>query len=163
MWELLDAEARERLGKGGVRQALVDGKRELASRAARIGNAPLESDVRAVVSRVDGEPFDLVLEEGRFRVRGAGALPSSGTTPKQALSELRWALAVRANAFLFSLFVADAKRDVEAEVRALRSDLERLDALYVRVDGARAQVALPSGRLVRLLREGERWRIDAIE
>lgn len=160
---LLTAEARTALGREGTRRLIAESREEI--RAAARGAAGPKAVVHAVavVPYVDGERAVLVLQAGRFRVSGAGGLPSSARTPAQALADLRSALARRSYAALVRVLAGDTRAALEKDLRSMQAGLEHPESLHVRIRGESAEVDVPFGHKIMLKREAGVWRVYDLE
>src|SRR5208283_1045475 len=128
------------------------------------GQALSGKDARTVATArlrfADGEEVALDLENGRFYVTSAGAVPGGGRTPEEALDQLRRVLARRSYAGLMRVLSPTTRAAVEQDLRGLVSGLDRPATLPVTVSGETATIAVPGGHHVRLRRESGVWRVD---
>jgi hypothetical protein len=138
-------------------------REELAVRAREFARDDARAEGRAVIEFVSGERASLVLEQGQFRIEGAGTLPNGAKTPREALSALRSALARRSYTGLTRVLAAESLAALERDLAGLASGLEDPDALEVEVSGERATVRVPGGHLVRLKLEEGTWKVESFE
>src|SRR5262249_58777916 len=106
----------------------------------------------------DGEEATLDLEDGRFRIAAADALPAGARTPAQALEQLRRVLARRSYAGLLRVLSPATRSAIENDIRSLVEGLEQPEGLEVQVAGDTATVQIPGGHEVKLRREAGVWR-----
>ncbi len=156
---MLDADARAALSVQDVKRLLEGTGPQLDERAKALSATSARVDTTAEVTYSDGEVSVLNLEDGRFRVTGAGGLPGWGATPAQALGELRRALQRRSYSAMSAVLSSDSRRDLEQELKGLIDGLSRPEALDIDVDGDRAVVTTPSGHVVQLRREDGVWKV----
>lgn len=165
---LLDPETRETVAVDDVAAALDDYRAELADQADALerrvdgGGAPARA-------RWSGPPGAWVLRtergpEGRIGWRFEGGVFDAPTlaTPVEAVRALRSALARESLPGLLDVLSRGAAADARAEIGALVDETGDPDALDVTLEGDRAVVRTPTGRLIRLLREAGEWRVDAV-
>jgi hypothetical protein len=137
----------------GEREELAEEGRALSSRDARV-------EATARLRFADGEEAALDLQNGRFYVTSAGALPGGARTPEEALDQLRRVLARRSYAGLMRVLSPATRAAIEQDLRAVVSGLGRPETLPVTLAGDTATVAVPGGHHVRLRRESGVWRVD---
>lgn len=157
---LLSRDAQRRYGREQIAEVLSGDSVELRARSKSLEGAGVTVEVRAEVRLSDGRVAALRLEDGRYRVSAAEALPTVSTSPAQALSQLRAALEERDYRALLRLLSIDARAAAEHERALLLDDLGQPSSLAIEVDGDRARVRLPSGREMTLKREDGSWRFD---
>lgn len=160
IYGMLTDEGRRELGLEGTRQLVKDSRAELARNAASLASGRVTAQARARVRFDDGEVAELALDDGRFRIASAAALPAGARTPAEALAELRQALARRSYAALVRVLSGDTRGSLENDLRSLVDGLEHPDTLDVKVNGDSAEVRVPGGHAVRMKREAGVWRID---
>ncbi len=163
IYGLLTREAQREYGRAGTRRRVEEARAELRSDARALQSAHLSIAARAELRLAGGELVELTLEEGEYRITSASALPAAARSPAQALSALRAALMRRSLPQLFSLLSAEARATFERELQALIDGLEYPDSLSIIVEGDKAQLTLPSGQRIKLLREDGVWRVEAVE
>ncbi|MEO8183837.1 MAG: hypothetical protein ABI895_33855 [Deltaproteobacteria bacterium] len=159
VYGLLSQSAQQALGREGVKQVLDRDRKELiaAAASATAVNARVETLARVTYS---GErSASLVLEDGRFRIAAAAALPAHAATPEDALEELREVLARRSFAGLLRVLTADAGRALDAQLASMVDALGDPATVEIEVDGRRATARLPGGHTVKLEREDGAWRV----
>jgi hypothetical protein len=161
IYALLSRDAQRRYGREEVAARFSRDSAELqASRIESLSADGVTAEVRAEVRLVDGRLALLSLEDGRYRVSSAQALPVVSASPTQALSRLRAAVESRDYRALLGLLTSEAQTAAEHERAILLEDLGRPSSLSIEVDGDRARVTLPSGREITLKREDGSWRFD---
>ncbi|MBX3181358.1 MAG: hypothetical protein KIT72_14225 [Polyangiaceae bacterium] len=163
IYAMLTREAQREYGRSGTRARVEEARGELAKDARALGSPHASIAARAELRLSGGELVELTLEEGEYRLTSASALPAAARSPAQALSALRAALMRRSLPQLFSLMSAETRASFERDVQALIDGLEYPDSLSIVVEGDRAQLTLPSGQRIRLLREDGVWRVEAVE
>jgi hypothetical protein len=159
IFALLTPASRQALGRQGVLRLLRENQKELLEHAesAAAANARLEATVE--VAYADDRTARVVLEDGRFHVAAAGALPAAANTPTDALRELREVLARRSFEGLLRVLTRDTAQALESSLQGLMEALEEPSTLDIQVEGRRALARLPGGHTVTLEREDGVWRI----
>lgn len=160
IYSMLTREAQRTYGRSGTRKLVEGSRKELADSARALASGRATVQAEATVRYADGEEADLVVEDGRFRIGSAQALPAGARTPEQALAELRAALARRSYAGLMRVLSRDTRSSLDNDLSSLVDGLEDPETLDVKVSGDRADVKLPGGHSVKLKREAGVWRID---
>ena len=105
----------------------------------------------------------LDLDEGRFHVTAADALPAAATTPEQALGQLRKVLARRSYVGLLQVLSPKTRAAMEADLQSLVEGLDEPGALDVQVVGDSAVIQVPGGHRVELRRQDGIWYVDDFE
>jgi len=157
---MLTHEAQRTYGLSGTRKLVQSSHKELADNARALASGRATVQTEATVRYADGEEAALVVEEGRFHIGSAQALPAGARTPEQALAELREALARRSYAGLIRVLTRDTRSSLDNDLSSLVEGLEQPETLDVKVSGDRAEVKLVGGHSVKLKREAGVWRID---
>jgi len=139
---------------------VADQRAELADQAKAIGSPATQVKAEATVPFADGEAAALTVEEGRYKVATADALPSAARTPAQALEALRRVLARRSYAGLMRVLSKRTREAIETDLRTLVEGLEQPEALDVKTTGDVATVEIPGGHVVRLRKEDGAWRVE---
>ncbi|MEM1417066.1 MAG: hypothetical protein AAGH15_19370 [Myxococcota bacterium] len=141
--------------------------------AALLRAADDDAEVTAEVQLPDGERLELVLEDGRWRIRGNAVDVYDQSTPRAALRSFVRALAAKRYDVVLR-FVPDADREgmtTESMERAFegegREETERLLAALranldapIEVVGDRATMSYGEGASVQFLREDGVWKIE---
>jgi len=159
VYGLLSDSARQSLGREGVRQLLERDRKELIASATSATSASAHVETVARVAYSGERSASVVLEDGKFRVAAAAALPAHATTPEDALQELREVLARRSFAGLLRVLTADAGRSLDAQLASVVDALGDPATVEIEVDGRKATARLPGGHTVKLEREDGAWRI----
>jgi hypothetical protein len=146
-----------------VSQLLGDSKRELLEQATAATSERAEITTHVEVRFVDGEVATLSVDDGRFRIAAASALPAQATTPEQVLGELRAVLARRSYQGLVRVLTKEASHELETKLGSFVDALNEPDALEIQVDGDRAVVEAADGHRVELEREGGVWKVRSFE
>lgn len=162
MYDMLDEQGRRDLSRDDVRRMVASQRKELADQARSVGSSEVEVKATAEVRYADGETSVLELQDGRFRIASADALPAGARTPAQALEQLRRVLARRSYAGLMRVLTRQTRGSLENDVRSLVEGLEAPEELEIDQTGETATVRVPGGHLVRLRREAGTWRVDDI-
>jgi hypothetical protein len=163
VYALLTRDAQRQLGRERVTQILSDSKQELAEQSKGVTSERAEIATRATVRFVDGEMATLSVDEGRFRIASASALPAQASTPEQALAELRTVLMRRSYPGLVRVLTKETAHGFETKLDSLVEALDEADALEIQVDGDRAVVEAPNGHHIELERESGVWKIRNFE
>jgi hypothetical protein len=163
LYALLTTDAQRAHGRDGVARAVATDKRELVglSRAAATPTAVLET--RADVAFGGDRTARVVLEEGRFRVAAAAALPAGAESPRDALRELRDVLAQRSFAGLLRVLTRDSAQSLDGGLEDLVGALAEPSTVQIAVEGRRATAQLPGGHTVTLEREDGIWRVKEFD
>jgi hypothetical protein len=163
VYSLLTDEARRAHGRDGVARLLSADRRELVAlgRATTAPAAVLET--RADVAFGADRTAHVVLEEGRYRVAAAGALPAGAQSPRDALRELRDVLAHRSFAGLLRVMTRESAQTLDGGLTDLVDALAEPSTLKVDVEGRRATAQLPGGHTVTLEREAGIWRVKEFD
>ncbi len=160
VYELLSRDARTRYTREDIAALLSGDAVELQERGKSLTSAGATVEIEAELRLTNGQVAALRLEDGRYRVVSAQALPAVATSPVQALSRLRAAVDERDYRALIGLLTAEARTAVEQQRSILLDELDQPSSLSIEVDGDRARVTLPSGREINLKREDGSWRFD---
>jgi len=159
VYGLLSEPAQQALGREGVKQVLDRDRKELVAAAASATNVNARVETVARVSFPGERSASLVLEDGRFLVVAAAALPAHAASPEDALQELREVLARRSFAGLLRVLTADSGRALDAQLASVVDALRDPATVEIEVDGRRATARLPGGHTVKLEREDGIWRV----
>lgn len=159
VYALLTSTARQAQGRQGVARLLSSERPELVAlgRAAAASNAVLETS--ADVDFGNDRHARVVLEDGRFRVAAAGALPVGAITPRDALRELRDVLARRSVAGLLRVLTRESAEELDTGLAKLIEALAEPATVELDVEGRRATAQLPGGHTVTLEREDGIWHV----
>ena len=160
LYGLLSRDAQRRYNREEIAAFISADGVELQERSKAFANAGVFAEIRAEVRLANGQVAALRLEDGRYRVSSAQALPTVSASPVQALSRLRAAIQDRDYRALLRLLSSEARTAAEQERAILLDDLGQPSSLSIEVDGDRARVTLPSGREISLKREDGSWRFD---
>jgi hypothetical protein len=163
VYALLSEDARRAHGHDGVARLISSDRRELVAlgQAATSPRAVLET--RADVAFGADRTARVVLEEGRYRVAAAGALPAGAESPRDALRELRDVLAQRSFAGLLRVLTRESAQSLDAGLEDLVEALAEPSTLQLDVEGRRATAQLPGGHTVTLEREDGIWRVKEFD
>ena len=157
---MLSARSRQSLAVSDVERILADERAELQAQAKAMQDANAIVRASARVRYADGEDATLDLEDGRFRVSSADALPAGARTPSEALEQLRRVLARRSYAGLMRVLSPSTRSAVESDLRSLVDGLAHPEGLDVQVSGDVAQVQIQGGHFVKLRRESGVWKVE---
>ncbi len=160
IYGMMTDRAQKARSRDEVRAIVTSERAELseAGRALSAKEARVEATAR--LRFADGEEAALDLENGRFYVTSAGALPGGARTPEEALDQLRRVLARRSYAGLMRVLSPATRAAIEQDLRGLVAGLDRPETLPVTLAGETATIAVPGGHHVRLKREAGVWRVD---
>jgi hypothetical protein len=163
LYALLTSDAQRAHGRDGVARSLATDKRELLGlgRAAAASTAVLET--RADVAFGADRTARVVLEDGRFRVAAAAALPAGAESPRDALRELRDVLAQRSFAGLLRVLTRDSAQSLDGGLEDLVGALAEPSTVQIDVEGRRATARLAGGHTVTLVREDGIWRVKEFD
>lgn len=156
---MLTEDAQRRYGTDGTRERVRDARTELARRGKALRGDATTVEAVATVRYLDGETASLEVQDGRFYVSSAAALPAGARSPVEALAQLRHVLARRSYAGLVRVLTAETRSAIESDLRSLVEGLEEPESLDVQVRGDTAVVSVPGGHQVTLRREEGVWRV----
>ena len=158
-YALLSDSARRAYGRQGVARLLSSERRELVAlgRGAAARNAVLETS--ADVDFGNDRRARVVLEDGRYRLAAAGALPAGAATPRDALRELRDVLARRSVAGLLRVLTRESSEALATGLAQLVEALAEPSSVELDIEGRRATAQLPGGHTVTLEREDGIWHV----
>jgi hypothetical protein len=159
LYALLSKRSQNATRPADVASMVADEKSELAAQAKGLAEPGALVHASARVRYPDGEDATLALEDGQFRVSTAFGLPSAHTT-REALEELRRALARRSYAALMRILSPATKSAIESDLRSLVDGLAHPEGLEVQEAGDAASVQIPGGHYVKLRREAGVWRVE---
>jgi len=159
IYGMLSKRSQDSMRAVDVARIVADQRSELAAQAKGLGDSGSVVRASARVRYPDGEDATLALEDGGFRVSTAFGLPSAHTT-REALEELRRALARRSYAALMRILSPSTRSAIETDLRSLVDGLSHPEGLEVQEAGDAASVQVPGGHFVKLRREGGVWRVE---
>jgi len=159
IYGMLSQRSQSSMRAADVARIVADERGELAAQAKGLGDPASVVRANARVRYPDGEDATLTLEDGNFRVSTAFGLPSARTA-REALEELRRALARRSYAALMRVLSPSTRSAIESDLRSLVDGLSHPEGLDVQEAGDAASVQIPGGHFVKLRREGGVWRIE---
>jgi hypothetical protein len=159
VYGLLSGSAQQALGREGVKLVLERDRKELVAAAASAISANARVETLARVDYSGERSASLVLEDGKFRIAAAAALPAHAASPEDALQELREVLTRRSFAGLLRVLTVDAGRALDAQLASVVEALGDPATVELEVDGRRATARLPGGHTVKLEREDGAWRV----
>jgi hypothetical protein len=160
IYGMMSDESRRAISKEELRRVLDEQNKELGEHAKGVSSEERVLHARAEVRYDDGEVVSLDLDNGRFKVTAADALPAAAKTPAQALTQLRRVLARRSYAGLLRVLSPRTRAAIERDLRSLVEGLTDPEALSVDVVGDAATVDVPGGHQVKLRREDGVWHVD---
>ena len=163
IYAMMSEESQRAISREELRRVLADQKRELGEHAQGLGASERVISAHAEVKYDDGEVVSLDLDEGKFRVTAADALPAAAKSPSQALTQLRRVLARRSYAGLLRVLSPRTRAALERDLRSLVEGLGEPDSLDVEVVGDAASVDIGGGHRVKLRREDGVWYVDDFE
>jgi hypothetical protein len=159
LYGMLSKRSQVAMRSADVERIVADERSELAAQAKGLGDPGSVVRASARVRYPDGEDATLALEDGDFRVSTAFGLPSAHTT-REALEELRRALARRSYAALMRILSPATRSAIESDLRSLVDGLAHPEGLEVLEAGDAASVQVPGGHSVKLRRESGVWRVE---
>jgi hypothetical protein len=163
VYALLTDAARRAHGRDGVGRLLATDRDEMLglARATTASTALLET--HADVTFAGDRTARVVLEEGRFRVAAAAALPAGAESPRDALRELRDVLAQRSFAGLLRVLTKESAQSLDGGLEDVVEALAEPSTVSIDVEGRRATARLPGGHSVTLEREDGIWRVKEFD
>jgi hypothetical protein len=135
---------------------------ELQARAAQLSSSDARVESEATLELADGATARLTMEDGAFRVAGAGAFPLRPGSPEETLREFARALRERNLTVLAQLLTEDASRRLLERVDALATALIDLPSANVELSAERARVELADGQTILLRREQGIWLVEEL-
>ena len=163
LYALFSEESRRAVSLDELREVLKKQQPELTAHAAALKTSDRVTEARAEGRFDDGEVVPLDLDEARFHVTAADALPAAATTPEQALGQLRKVLARRSYVGLLQVLSPKTRAAMEADLQSLVEGLDEPGALDVQVVGDSAVIQVPGGHRVELRRQDGIWYVDDFE
>lgn len=160
---MLSERGRRELHVDDVRKLVEEAHEELTAQARAVSEPGAMLMATARVRYADGEEAVLDLDDGRFKVSSADALPALARTPEQALAQLRRVLARRSYAGLSRVLSPSTRNAIESELRSLVEGLAHPEGLEIDVQGERASVRVEGGHVVKLRRERGIWYVEDLE
>lgn len=160
IYGMLTKEAQRTYGRAGTRRLVADQRAELRRAGEALASPNTTVQASARVRYADGEVAVLEVENGRFRIGSAAALPAGARTPVEALAEFRQVLARRSYAGLMRVLTRNRRSLVDTDLRSLVTGLDQPETLDVKIKGNTAEVRIPGGHSIKLKREEGVWRID---
>ncbi len=160
IYELMSDESRRAISRDELSRVLKEQRGELGKHAKALSSSEWAITARAEVRYRDGEVVSLDLNDGRFGVTAADALPAAARSPSQALGQLRRMLARRSYSGLLRVLSPRTRAAIERDLRSLVEGLSEPESLEVEVVGDAATVVVPGGHQVRLRREDGVWYVD---
>jgi hypothetical protein len=160
LYAMMTSASREARSRGEL-EAMLDGERaELADQGKALSGPDVRVEASAVLHFADGEEAALDLQDGRYGVSAAGALPGGARTPEGALDQLRRVLARRSYAGLMRVLSQPTRAAIENDLRTLVEGLGAPETLPVQQQGDTAVVQIPGGHQVKLRRESGIWHVE---
>jgi hypothetical protein len=160
IYAMLTTEAQRTYGRARTRRLVGDERTELSRSGRALSSSNTTVHATARVRYADGEVATLQIENGRFRIGSADALPAGARTPTEALAELRQVLARRSYSGLMRVLTLEKRSSVNTDLRSLVMGLDQPETLDVKIDGDTAEVHIPGGHFIKLKREEGVWRVD---
>jgi hypothetical protein len=160
IYDMLSERARQSWRPADVERIVGDEKVELAALAKAVSEPGAVIRATARVRYPDGEDASLDLEDNAFHIRSADALPAAARTPREALEQLRRALARRNYAALMRVLSPTTRSAIESDLRSLVDGLKEPDGLDVQISGDAASVQIQGGHSVKLRRDGGLWKVE---
>jgi hypothetical protein len=160
IYAMMTSASREAHSRGELEAMLADEKPELAEQGKALSGPDVRVEASAILHFADGEEAALDLQDGRYGVSAAGALPGGARTPEGALDQLRRVLARRSYAGLMRVLSQPTRAAIENDLRTLVDGLGSPETLPVQQTGDTAVVQVPGGHQVKLRRESGIWRVE---
>jgi len=160
IYDMLSERSRKSWRPADVERIVADEKAELATQAKAVSEPGTVVRASARVRYPDGEDATLDLEDNGFRISSADALPAAARTPREALEQLRRALARRSYAALLRVLSPSTRSAIESDLRSLVDGLKDPDGLEVQISGDAASVQIQGGHSVKLRRDAGVWKVE---
>jgi hypothetical protein len=160
LYAMMTSASREARSRGELEAMLADEKSELAEQGKALSGPDVRVEASAILRFADGEEAALDLQDGRYAVSAAGALPGGARTPEGALDQLRRVLARRSYAGLMRVLSQPTRAAIENDLRTLVDGLGAPETLPVQQTGDTAVVQVPGGHQVKLRRESGIWHVE---
>lgn len=163
MYSLLTDAARRAHGREGVARLLSTDRQEMLGLALATTASSALLETHADVTFGADRTARVVLEDGRFRVAAAAALPAGAESPRDALRELRDVLAQRSFAGLLRVLTKESAQSLDGGLEDVVEALAEPSTVLIDVEGRRATARLPGGHTVTLEREDGIWRVKEFD
>jgi hypothetical protein len=163
VYALLTDAARRAHGRDGVGRLLTTDRDEMLGLARATTASTAQLETHADVTFAADRTARVVLEEGRFRVAAAAALPAGAESPRDALRELRDVLAQRSFAGLLRVLTKESAQSLDGGLEDVVEALAEPSTVSIDVEGRRATARLPGGHSVTLEREDGIWRVKEFD
>lgn len=151
------------ISKADVVATVASAKAELKDQAKELRETK-EVTAVALLRWDDGTEASLVLEKGRFRVKGAVLMPGGGSRPEEAIGGFRDALHRRSYPALLRMLSPGLRAAVEAQLKGLEKAIGDPEKLPIPPDaGDEIEIKLENGHKLRLKRIDKTWYIDNFE
>lgn len=168
---MLTKRAQEQLSPEELRELLQESPaeyRELREQLQALTQQELTQSAWQVEARLpftNGSEIFLRGEQGEFRLQGSGVSSAGAASPEAALLELHQTLRRQSLPGLLALLSAQKKQELTGLLEALTeaTTAEQLEFAEVELLGERAQVRLPSGLLISLVRESGVWKLEEVQ
>jgi hypothetical protein len=160
LYAMMTSASREARSRGELEAMLADERSELAEQGKALSGPDVRVEASAILRFADGEEAALDLQDGRYGVSAAGALPGGARTPEGALDQLRRVLARRSYAGLMRVLSQPTRAAIENDLRTLVDGLGAPETLPVQQTGDTAVVQVPGGHQVKLRRESGIWHVE---
>lgn len=174
-YDLLAEDTRTHLSYEAFVRSLGSDRGATQARAGLLGHVPTSSETHAIV-QIDGEPVELVIEEGAFRIVGNPAAPVDQSTPRGVARSFVYALEERRADLLLALAPPAAREALDAtqiaaalesENRAAYAELAAAlrSALgsVIEVTGQTATMRFGNDRRLRMIRVDSIWYVDGVD
>jgi hypothetical protein len=158
-YALLHPDLRETTSQAQFRARFSEVRAEAAEAGRELSQVDAAPRARAVVPLASGEQVTLVLDGGQWRIAGGVFDSTALATPRDAVAELRSALAHRSLPAIMRLLARSRRAELEATIEAVLASSADAADLSVDVNGDEAVVHLTGGGAVVLHREAGKWRL----
>jgi microcystin degradation protein MlrC len=160
LYALLPASHRARESLEAFRARMAADREELRAFGALVRDTRAHRGPRTSVAVTQGPPVAVVEEVGGWALVSAALGAPSGATTADALRALHAALTQRSLGALLEVLSARTRGGLEAELAALADATRNPAALELSTTPFLANVRLPDGRVLVLVKENGQWRVD---
>jgi hypothetical protein len=162
LYALLPASHRARESLEAFRARMQADREELRAFGALVRDTRVHRGPRTTVAVTHGPPVTVVEEAGGWALVSAALGTPSGATTTDTLRAFHTALVQRSLGALLEVLSARTRGGLEAELTALAEATRDPSGLELSSTPFLANVRLPDGRVLVLVKENGQWRVDNI-
>lgn len=163
VYAMMTERAQRNVSREEVKGLLERDEKEFRARRVAFTKDDVKVTGRAMLFLGADQTAALSLENGRFWVESVGLLDSEPRTVEEAILRLKEALAARNFDLLVSTMTDESAKDLVRSLERLEKSLEDLDTAIFDIREDRATIEFSDGRIVKLRRQDEAWKVEEIE